>query len=505
MIAVGFAGFAYIGGLYPNSVTWLISNLLFQSSILLTGFVFLSFPTGHLRERTDRILMGIAIVDVAMSTMINLLTNSHTLNPVYVITDEAVQVTLWTLNDLAATLLLPAFALRVLIHWRNAPPAGRRVLTPVIIGTTPYLLVLFANRLELLLGPNQLTDMSFTYPAVILPGYALPIAFLVGLLRTQLARSVVGDVVRELDAGVEPGQLDGVLQRALGDPTLQLAYERPDGSYVDAAGLVVALPSPTDPDRAVAPLGRGGARTEVLVHDRALETDPELVAGVAAAARMALENERLHAEIRAQLEEVRASRARIVAAGLDARRQVERDLHDGAQQQLLALSVRLQMARGSAAGDPGMDTMLAAAGQELDAAIAELRGLARGIHPTVLTELGLGAAVENLADRSPIPVEVSVAEGRCSEVGEATAYFVVSEALANIARHSGAGHASISISRTGATSWSRSSTMARVGLRWRVVRGLRGLADRVAAVGGTLAVDSPAGAGTRLSARIPCG
>ncbi|HEX6868413.1 MAG TPA: histidine kinase, partial [Candidatus Limnocylindrales bacterium] len=317
--------------------------------------------------------------------------------------------------------------------------------------------------------------------------------------------SVVGDVVRELDAGVEPGQLDAVLRRALGDPTLQLAYERPDGTYVDAEGLIVALPDHTDADRVVAPLGRGGSRTEVLVHDRALEADPELLASIAAAARLALENERLHAEIRAQLEEVRASRARIVAAGLDARRQVERDLHDGAQQQLLALSVRLQMARGEAAGDAHLETMLAAAGQELDAAIAELRGLARGIHPTVLTELGLGAAVENLADRCPIPVEVSVAEGRCSEVAEATAYFVVSEALANIARHSHARHATISVSRSADHLVVEIGDDGAGGASLDGGSGLRGLADRVAAVGGELAVDSPAGAGTRVSARIPCG
>jgi signal transduction histidine kinase len=505
MVAVGFAGFTYVGGLHPNSVTWLISYALSPLQLLLTGYVFLSFPTGHLRERADRIVMGIAVADAAVSTLINLLTDDHFLNPFHLITDPGVSQALWALNDAARTILLPVVALRVIIHWRDAPPAGRRVLTPVLIGTLPYLIVLLANRLDVLIGPNQLTDMSQGYPAVILPGYALPVAFLIGLLRTQLARSAVGDVVRELDAGVEPGQLAGVLRRALGDPSLQLAYERPDGTYVDADGREIDLPGSADPDRVVTPIGRGGEATELIVHDRTLETDPQLVAGVAAAARLALENERLQAEIRAQLEEVRASRARIVEAGFDARRQVERDLHDGAQQQLLALAVRLQLARGEAAGDPRLESMLTSAGQELDAAIVELRGLARGIHPTVLTELGLGAAVENLADRSPIPVEVSVADGRCSSVCEATAYFVVSEALANIARHSAAGRAAITISRVDGDLLIEVTDDGAGGASMSEGSGLRGLADRVAAVGGSLSIDSPVAAGTRLSARIPCG
>jgi signal transduction histidine kinase len=267
----------------------------------------------------------------------------------------------------------------------------------------------------------------------------------------------------------------------------------------------VALPDPSSLDRAVAPLGRGGDATEVLIHDRALDTDPELVTSVAAAARLALENERLQAEIRAKLEEVRASRARIVEAGLDARRKVERDLHDGAQQRLLALSVRLQMARGAAAGDPRLEAMLTSAGTDLDAAIAELRGLARGIHPTVLTELGLGAAVESLADRATIRVDVTLTDDRCSEVCEATAYFVVSEALANIAKHARASRAAITIGRAGEALRVEVSDDGVGGASLEAGGGLHGLVDRVAAVGGTLVVHSPPSSGTHVVADIPCG
>jgi signal transduction histidine kinase len=505
MIAVGFAGCTYIGGLYPDSVTLLTANLLAPLQIALTAFVFLSFPTGHLRGRTDRIVMVLAVADATVAMVGNLITNGHPLNPLYLVEDPGWQQAIWTFNDATETVLYFVVLSRVFIHWKRAPAAGRRVLTPVLIGTLPYITVLVASRLDVFLGPNALTDMANSYPAVILPGYALPIAFLVGLLRTQLARSAVGDVVRELDAGVEPGRLVDVLRRALGDPSLQLAYRLPDGGYVDAEGQPVIVPDATSADRATAPLGRGGDTSELLIHDRALDTDPELVASVAAAARLALENERLQAEIRAQLEEVRASRARIVEAGLDARRKVERDLHDGAQQQLLALSVRLQMARGAAADDPRLEAMLMSAGLDLDAAIVELRGLARGIHPTVLTELGLGAAIENLADRATIPVDVTLTDDRCSEVCEATAYFVVSEALANIAKHARASRAAVTVGLAGGGLRVEVADDGVGGARFETGGGLRGLVDRVAAVGGSVVVESPSGGGTRLVADIPCG
>jgi signal transduction histidine kinase len=504
MIAVGFVGFTYIGGLYPDPTTWLVSTLLLPVQIVLIGFVFLSFPTGRLRERSDRIVLAVVVAEATLSSIAVLAPNEHSLNPFYLVQDRATQEMIWTINEVARTVLLLVVWSRVVIHWKRASAAGRRVLTPVLIGTLPYVIVLLASRLDLLLGPNTLTDMSLGYPAVILPGYALPIAFLVGLLRTRLAWSAVGDVVRELDAGVEPGRLVVVLRRALGDPSLQLGYRLPDGGYVDAEGHAVTLPDATSPDRAIAALGRGGDATELLIHDRALDTDPELVASVAAAARLALENERLQAEIRAQLEEVRASRTRIVEAGFDARRKVERDLHDGAQQQLLALSIRLQLARGAAAGDPHLEAMLTSAGLDLDAAIAELRGLARGIHPTVLTELGLGAAVESLADRATIPVEVSLTEGRCSPVCESTAYFVVSEALANIAKHALASRAAVAIGIAGEYLRVEVADDGVGGATLESGGGLPGLVDRVSAVGGSLVVESAEGAGTRLVAEIPC-
>lgn len=330
MIVVGFVGlFVNTLWLAPVAVTWTLSLLLANVQITLVAYVFLSFPDGRLRERADRVLMALIVAYTTVWQLVLVAIEPTDLNLLNVTRDESIQSVLWAITDWTTVILTLAAMSRVVVHWRKSPPAGRRVLTPILVALVPYLVVLVLQRLAPVLPQNVVTDSAASWGGAVVPGFALPIGFLVGILRTQLARSVVGDVVRELDAGVEPGRLVGVLQRALGDPSLQLAYRLPDGSFVDAGGQPVALPAPRS-DRSVTPLSRGGETTEILIHDPSVETDPELVASVAAAARLALENERLHAEIRAQLEEVRASRTRIVEAGFDARRKVERDLHDGA-------------------------------------------------------------------------------------------------------------------------------------------------------------------------------
>ena len=220
----------------------------------------------------------------------------------------------------------------------------------------------------------------------------LPAGLLVGLVRARWSRGRVASLVVELGRGVPVGGLRDVLARALGDPSLELAFAAPSGTgFVDASGQPVELPV-GDPSRTVTRLEREDELLGVLVHDPAIEAeDPGLVEAVGNAARLALENERLAAEVRAQLEEVRASRARIVEAADAERRRVERDLHDGAQQRLVALALRLQVAKETT---PGATALLDEATGELQTAIGEVRGLARGVHPTILTETGLRAAVD---------------------------------------------------------------------------------------------------------------
>jgi signal transduction histidine kinase len=396
----------------------------------------------------------------------------------------------------------------VVTRWRRAAPPRRRSLAPVA-QVAVVLLALFIVRQALraaMPSPPPWIDVGLDL-AVLTTLMLWPLGFLAGLARTRLDRSAVGDLAIELDQAWSPGRLEQALARVLHDPTLQLAYWLPDRQgFVDAAGRPVELP-PADGDRGVTVLRHDDDTVAALLHDPALDDDPQLVQAVAATARMAIENQRLQAEVRAQLEEVRASRARIVAFGDAERRRVERNLHDGAQQRLVNLSLTLGIARSqpAAASDGELAAALDEAAAELRLALTELRELARGIHPVILSEAGLGPALASLAERSPIPATVAAAPpDRLPARVEETAYYVASEAPANAAKHA---HA------TAVT------TSARRCERGLVVEvgddgaggadpngsGLRGLADRVAAVDGRLEVRSPAGQGTWITAELPCG
>jgi signal transduction histidine kinase len=222
---------------------------------------------------------------------------------------------------------------------------------------------------------------------------------------------------------------------------------------------------------------------------------------------MALENERLHAEVRAQLREVQASRARIVESADAARRRVERDLHDGAQQRLVNVALLLKMARGrlSSRRLDDVDALLGETVDELAVALDELRELARGIYPVLLTDSGLGPALHALAERSPIPAVVTAAPTeRLPDVLEQAGYFMVSEGLANAAKHSAAAKVCIAVRATDGVLVVE-VTDDGVGGADPEGAGLRGLADRLAAAGGRLSVANPAGGGTRLTAELPIG
>jgi signal transduction histidine kinase len=217
---------------------------------------------------------------------------------------------------------------------------------------------------------------------------------------------------------------------------------------------------------------------------------------------MALENERLAAQVRAQLDEVRASRSRIVEAADAERRRIERDLHDGAQQRLVALAMRLDQARGRAAG---AGAIIDAASEELLQAIREVRDLAHGLHPPILTERGLAAAVDALAERGSLPVAATIPAGRLPADVEAAAYFLVAECLTNAAKHAGASRVVVDAALRDGALWLTVSDDGRGGADASRGSGMLGLADRLAAVGGTVEFDSPTGGGTRVMARIPLG
>jgi signal transduction histidine kinase len=322
----------------------------------------------------------------------------------------------------------------------------------------------------------------------------VPFAFLAGLLRSRVAdAAAVSELIGRLGRGAS---LRDELASALGDPSLELAYWTPTG-FVNSDGAPFELRE-----------GRVSTPVEnvaLIVHDASLAEERELLDAVAGAAALALENERLAAELRASVNELRASRARIVKTADAARRAIERDLHDGAQQQLVALALSLRLARTRLERDPAQaGVLLDAASRDLQAALQSLRELARGIHPAVLSDHGLGAALDALAQRFPFPVEIAaVPDERLPEPVEATAYFVVAEAITNVARYANATHAVVTLEL------GEDSLVVCVcddgvgGADPSSGSGLRGLSDRVAVLEGRLEVDSPAGGGTTVRAFIP--
>ncbi len=227
---------------------------------------------------------------------------------------------------------------------------------------------------------------------------------------------------------------------------------------------------------------------------------------VGAAAALTLENERLDAELRARVDELHTSRARIVTAGYAERRRLERDLHDGAQQRLMALGINLRLARDLIASDAEAAALLDASLEELNEATRELRELARGIHPAALTERGLQTALNGLALRSPVPVElVETPAERLPTSVESAVYFVVAEALTNAARYAQARQVKVTVGRSNGHVDVRVSDDGVGGADPAQGSGLRGLSDRVAALDGRLDLWSPTGDGTTVRARIPCG
>jgi signal transduction histidine kinase len=335
----------------------------------------------------------------------------------------------------------------------------------------------------------------------------IPVGFLVGLLRTRRHRSVVADLMVELGSAPEPGRLRDLLARALGDPSLQLAFWLPDRRrYVGADGSAIQLPDDDDAHRHASVIEQGGRPLAALIYDPALMEDPKLLGAVAAAARLALENSRLQADLRARLLEVRESRARLVTATDAERRRIERNLHDGAQQTLLSLRLAVRLARNRAAGGDAeaLDALLTEIDADLQNAVEELRTLARGVHPPILSDEGLEPALAALARRAALPTTVSC---RCPErppqAVETAAYYVAAEALANAIKHAQATHAHIDVSLAAGCAVVEVTDDGRGGAD-PFGSGLRGIRDRVEALDGTLEVDSGGGAGTRVRADIPC-
>jgi signal transduction histidine kinase len=517
LVAAGFALLARQLRYSHDSLVFTVFFLLGSLGYAFAAYTALAYPSGHVAGRAGRTLVRAGFALALLFPLAILLLHDPQGRLLEFNADRRRSLLrVVSGHDHADLLVQKAFVIVlfgvgaglfvVLIARRLvlATPRMRRIYAPLLIaGIAIALRGVFESVLTFAPSVRPF-DSTYLFWWEFAAFVALPIALLAGLLRARLARATVGDLVVEL-GNTQPSGLRDALARALGDPSLEVAFWLPDRKeYVDAAGRPVQLPEGTD--RAVTELAHGGQRLGALVHDPSLLDEPKLVAAAAAAARLALENARLEAELRAQLSEVQASRGRIVAAADDERRRIERDLHDGAQQRLVALALQLRTAQRQLGEhpDPEVERVLAASVAELQAAVGDLRELARGVHPAVLTEEGLAAALESLAGRTPIPIELDVVEGRLPPQVESAAYFVACEGIANVVKHAQANTVKVSAHRRDGLLVVAVEDDGIGGAAEKPGSGLRGLADRVEAAGGRLRVESPAGGGTRIVAEIPC-
>jgi signal transduction histidine kinase len=376
---------------------------------------------------------------------------------------------------------------------------ARRIALQAAAGLSLVLLAIAGANL--LLPPAEVSGPSLlVYEAALC---VLAGGLLAGLLVAPWRQADVADLVVELGQA-RPGTLRGALARALGDPSLEIGYWLPDRAvFVDAEGRVLALPDPGT-GRSVTVVEREGQPVAALVHDPAVLEDPGLVEAVTSAAQLAAANARLRAEVQARVEELGASRRRILAARDEERRRLERRLHEGAEARLGELAVTLRRGQGLAAGEQTRD-QLAHAEDQLGRTLEELRRLAQGLHPRVLAEHGLADALAALAKDLLLPVEIKVTGNRLPQRVAAAAYFVCAEALTNTAKHAAATRVTVAVTASDGRLRVEITDDGVGGADPARGSGLRGLADRVEASGGTLQVQSVPGRGTHLAAEIPLG
>jgi signal transduction histidine kinase len=498
----------------PVWVGWQEGPLLVRSvAMVLVGLTFplvfhlvLAYPSGRMGSASSRAIVGLVYLETLLAAVMLALFR-----------DPYFDRSCWsncTVNSfLVRSLPSPAHAVEIADRWfvawaavalaaicaarlAHGPRLARLRLATTAVPAIVFAAAVVARAIVLqrvTVDDPFDTGLFATFAVESIALVLLAAGLIADVFRAHAERRAVARVVANLDEAPAPGSLQAALADALGDPELRVVYwlgER--RRYVDAHGRPASEPL-ASPGRAVTRLVRNARTIAVVAHAGGVD---ELEGRIGPALRLALENERLQAEVLAQLDELRASRARIVETADRERRRLERDLHDGAQQRLLALSYDIRLARTSAEaeGDSRTESALARAIEDTQGALVELRDLAHGIYPAVLTEIGLGPALATLADTAPLPVEIRRAEQRRYPAPvETAAYLAVAEAVDD-AFHRNAGHAAVSVVRNDGRllitvedgGSDRTSPMV-------------ALADRLGALGGTLVLEP-----TIVRAEIPC-
>lgn len=506
-VAAGFVWFApiWIGWAGGPPIIRSLGMVVAGFALPLLWHLVLAYPNGRLESKAAQAVVAAVYLEVALSAIgralfrdpfldpncwDNCIDNTFLVHPVPGLAHSIQLTDVWIA-------IVAAGALVMLCAWRFGTATGpaRRALWPITVGGIVLAIATAAHSIALSGSIEVPVDPTFL--AIFLVQCAGEVLVAGGLvwnaLRAQVQRRSVGRIVANLGVPTVPGSLQSALAEAVGDPDLLITYWLPDSErWIDAHGITVDEPAAPD-GRMLTTLTREGRRVAVVDHAVSV---PELEPEFGATVRLALDNERLQAEGLSQLVDLRASRARIVASGDAERRRLEHDLHDGAQQRLLALSYDLRLASAAAQADGEVEaaSLLAQATEEAQAALADLRELAHGIYPAILTEAGVASALATLADRAPLPVEiVDMAEDRYPAPVETAIYLTVSEAIADAAAR-GASHLTLSLLRDadrlvldahddGAR---RTSAMIH-------------LVDRIGAVGGNLELGP-----MTLRAEVPC-
>jgi signal transduction histidine kinase len=513
MVFIGFAWFATFLTDAHDAVLFTVGYAVQSVYLVGFGYLIVSFPSGRLTGRLER---GVLWSAVAVTTVVQLavmlpadsgavLCGPCPANLLEVGRNDGLANWLLRAQRLAGLALAVAVVMLLIGRWRRAGAAERRAVAPVLWAGGATFVAVVVSSVNDMPAVSPLGDVpkKVLWAAVA----ALPVAVVVVLVQRRLARGAVAGLVVELGGRDAGSELREVLGRALGDPSVELAYWFADGQrYVDADGRPVELPD-AGANRATTVVESEGRPVAALIHDPALRENPELMDSVCAAAGLALEKERLQADLRARLDELHDSRARLAAAAEAERHRIERDLHDGTQQRLVSISLSLGLLESMLPADPAAAAPIAQRAREaLGAALDELRELSQGILPGILAERGLPAALEELCGRAALPVRLEVAiDGRLPAQIETAAYFLVSEALTNAAKHAQARQAQVTARGNDGLLTVEVADDGVGGAAAGGGSGLRGMADRVEALGGRFTLSSPEGGGTVVRAEVPCG